>query len=131
MISLYSRLGLHFGIIFQLIDDILDYSGDSSQIGKNMGDDLRDGKVTLPLIYAMKDSSEKQCNIIKDAIKVGDISKLPDIIEIIEQTKSISKVQIKTEEQFENIKKILNELPNSDFNKIILDLAKYSAYRQN
>ncbi len=131
VIGCYSRLGLHFGIIFQLIDDILDYSGDPSQIGKNMGDDLRDGKVTLPLIYAMKDSTEKQCKLIKDAIKVGDISKLPDIIEIIEETKSISKVQIKSEEQFENIKKILDELPNSDFNKIILDLAKYSVYRQS
>ena len=79
----------------------------------------------------MKDSTEKQCKLIKDAIKVGDISKLPDIIEIIEETKSISKVQIKSEEQFENIKKILDELPNSDFNKIILDLAKYSVYRQS
>ena len=106
MISSYSRLGLHFGIIFQLVDDILDYSGDSSQIGKNMGDDLNEGKVTLPLIYAMKDSTEQQCKLIKEAIKVGDISKLPDIIEIIEETKSMSKVQIKSEEHLKNIKMI-------------------------
>ena len=53
-IDSYSKLGLHFGVIFQLIDDILDYSGDASQIGKNIGDDLSEGKVTLPLIYAMK-----------------------------------------------------------------------------
>jgi|TARA_B100000795_G_scaffold232667_1_gene191041 octaprenyl-diphosphate synthase len=131
MISSYSRLGLHFGIIFQLVDDILDYSGDSSQIGKNMGDDLNDGKVTLPLIYAMKDSTEQQCKLIKEAIKVGDISKLPDIIEIIEETKAMSKVQIKSEEQFENIKKILDELPKNHFNNIILDLARYSVFRKN
>jgi octaprenyl-diphosphate synthase len=131
MISAYSKLGLHFGIIFQLIDDILDYSGNSNQIGKNIGDDLNDGKVTLPLIYAMKDSTKQQCKIIKEAIKIGDISRLPDIIEIVEETKSISKVQIKSEEQFENIKKILDKMPNNDFNKIILDLAKYSVYRQN
>ena len=131
IVDFYSRLGLHFGIIFQLVDDILDYSGDSSQIGKNLGDDLNEGKVTLPLIYAMKDSTEQQCKIIKDAIKVGDISKLPDIIEIIKETKSISKVQMKSEDQYKNIKLILNKIPNNDFKEIILNLAEYSVYRQN
>jgi len=131
IITAYSKLGLHFGIIFQLIDDILDYSGEATQIGKNVGDDLNEGKVTLPLIYAMKDSSEKQRKIIKDAIKIGDISKLPDVIGIIEDTKSISKVQNKSEEQLREIKKILNEIPESDFKKIILDLAEYCVYRKN
>ena len=131
MINSYSLLGLHFGIIFQLIDDILDYSGDARHIGKNIGDDLSEGRVTLPLIYAMKNSNVNQCKIIKDAIKVGDISKLPDIIEIIEQTKSISKVQIKSEEQLHNIKLILNKMPHSDFKRIILELAEYCVYRNN
>tara|TARA_B100000795_G_scaffold43370_1_gene28428 strand:- start:2105 stop:3073 length:969 start_codon:yes stop_codon:yes gene_type:complete len=131
LVNFYSRIGLHFGIIFQLVDDILDYSGDSSQIGKNLGDDLNEGKVTLPLIYAMKDSTEQQCKIIKDAIKVGDISKLPDIIEIIEETNSISKVQMKSEYQFKNIQLILDKIPNNDFKETILNLAEYSVYRQN
>ena len=131
IIDSYSKLGLHFGIIFQLVDDILDYSGDSSQIGKNLGNDLNEGKVTLPLIYAMNGSNEQQCKIIKDAIKVGDISRLPDIIEIIEETKSISKVQIKSEDHFKNIKLILDRIPNNDFKETILNLAEYSVYRQN
>ena len=131
LVNFYSRIGLLFGIIFQLVDDILDYSGDSSQIGKNLGDDLNEGKVTLPLIYAMKDSTERQCKIIKDAIKVGDISKLPDIIEIIEETNSISKVQMKSEYQFKNIQLILDKIPNNDFKETILNLAEYSVYRQN
>ena len=130
-IDCYSRLGLHFGIIFQLIDDILDYSGNASQIGKNIGDDLSEGKMTLPLIYAIKNSTEQQRNLIKDAIKVGDISKLPDVIEIIEETKSISKVRIESEKQLENIKLILNKIPNNDFKKITRDLAEYSVYRKN
>ena len=129
--DLYSRLGHHFGIIFQLTDDILDYSGNATQIGKNIGDDLSEGKITLPLIYAMKDSSKQQRNLIKDAIKVGDISKLPDIIDIITETKSISKVQIESEKQLGNIKLILNKIPNNNFNKMILDLAEYSVYRKN
>ena len=131
IIDSYSRLGHHFGIIFQLVDDILDYSGDSRQIGKILGNDLNEGKVTLPLIYAMKDSTDHQRKIIKEAIKVGDISKLPDIIEIIEETKSISKVQVKSEDHFKNIKIILDKIPNNDFKKTILDLAEYSVYRQN
>jgi octaprenyl-diphosphate synthase len=130
-IDCYSRVGLHFGIIFQLIDDILDYSGNASQIGKNIGDDLSEGKMTLPLIYAIKNSTEQQRNLIKDAIKVGDISRLPDVIEIIEGTKSISKVRIESEKQLENIKLILNKIPNNDFKKIITDLAEYSVYRKN
>ena len=130
-IDCYSRLGLHFGIIFQLIDDILDYSGNASQIGKNIGDDLSEGKMTLPLIYAIKNSTEQQRNLIKDAIKVGDISRLPDVIEIIEGTKSISKVRIESEKHLENIKLILNKIPNNDFKKIIKDLAEYSVYRKN
>jgi octaprenyl-diphosphate synthase len=129
--DLYSRLGHHFGIIFQLTDDILDYSGNATQIGKNIGDDLSEGKITLPLIYAMKGSSKQQRNLIKDAIKVGDISKLPDIINIITETKSISKVQIESEKQLESIKLILNKIPNNNFNKMILDLAEYSVYRKN
>lgn len=130
-ISSYSRLGFHFGVIFQLIDDILDYSGNSSQIGKNIGDDLSEGKVTLPLIYAMKDSTKQQCKHIKDAIKVGDISKLPDIIQIIEETKSISKVQNKSQEQLKHIQLTLNKLPNNNFSKAMLNLAEYSVNRQN
>ena len=130
-IDCYSRLGLHFGIIFQLIDDILDYSGNASQIGKNIGDDLSEGKMTLPLIYAIKNSTEQQRNLIKDAIKVGDISRLPDVIEIIEETKSISKVRIESEKHLENIKLILNKIPNNDFKKITRDLAEYSVYRKN
>ncbi len=130
-INAYSRLGLHFGIIFQLIDDILDYSGDASQIGKNLGDDLNEGKVTLPLIYAIKNSNKIQCKLIKDAIKIGDIRKLPDVIEIIEITKSISKVQIKSEEQLKKIELILDEIPGNDFKKTILELANYCVYRKN
>jgi octaprenyl-diphosphate synthase len=130
-IESYSRLGLHFGIIFQLIDDILDYSGDASQIGKNIGDDLSEGKVTLPLIYAMENSNDIQCKLIKDAIKVGDISKLPDIIDIIEKTQSISKVQIKSEEHLNNIKIILDKKTNNDYKKMLLELAEYCVYRKN
>ena len=124
-------MGFHFGIIFQLIDDILDYSGNASQIGKNLGDDLSEGKITLPLIYAMKDSTKSQRKLINEAIKVGDISKLPDIISIIEDTKSISKVQIKSEEQLNKIKMVLDKLPDNDYKKTIKELAEYCVARKN
>ena len=131
MINLYARLGFHFGIIFQLIDDILDYSGNTSQIGKNLGDDLSEGKITLPLIYAMKGSTKNQRKLLNEAIKVGDISKLPDIIDIIEDTKSITKVQIKSEEQLSKINLVLDKLPNNNYKKTIKDLAEYCVSRKN
>ena len=129
--KLFEACGSLAGISNNNSSDILDYSGNASQIGKNIGDDLSEGKITLPLIYAMKDSTKLQRNLIKDAIKVGDISRLPDVIEIIEGTKSISKVRIESEKQLENIKLILNKIPNNDFKKIITDLAEYSVYRKN
>ena len=63
-VELYSTIGKHFGIIFQLADDILDYSGNSNEIGKNIGDDLREGKVTLPLILTIKMSNSKDKEIL-------------------------------------------------------------------
>jgi len=79
----------------------------------------------------MKGSTKNQRKLINEAIKVGDISKLPDIISIIEDTKSISKVQIKSEEQLNKIKIVLDKLPDNDYKKIIKELAEYCVARKN
>ncbi|MDK7178270.1 polyprenyl synthetase family protein, partial [Micrococcus luteus] len=64
--------GRHMGTAFQLIDDVLDYSGDSDALGKNVGDDLREGKPTLPLIRVMEVGDAAQVKLIRDAIETGD-----------------------------------------------------------
>src|SRR5690606_8913475 len=70
------QYGYHLGMAFQLVDDALDYEGDASALGKNVGDDLAEGKPTLPLIYAMQKGSSSQNKLIKEAIKNRDAEKL-------------------------------------------------------
>ena len=84
-----SLIGKIFGEIYQLIDDVLDYSGDAARIGKNLGDDLKDGKMTLPLIFAAEKANIYDREIIKNAINHGDLSQLTRIISIINKTNSI------------------------------------------
>ncbi len=78
--------GMHLGISFQLIDDMLDYEGDTASLGKNIGDDLAEGKVTLPLIAAMRTSPEDQRQFIADAITTGGVSHLDEMLTIIRST---------------------------------------------
>ena len=88
-----SLIGEIFGQIYQLIDDVLDYSGDAARIGKNLGDDLKDGKMTLPLIFAAEKANINDREIIKNAINHGDLSQLTRIISIIDKTNSINSVK--------------------------------------
>lgn len=88
-----SLIGGIFGQIYQLIDDVLDYSGDAARIGKNLGDDLKDGKMTLPLIFAAEKANINDREIIKNAINHGDLSQLTRIISIIDKTNSIDSVK--------------------------------------
>ena len=78
--------GKHLGTAFQLIDDILDYSSDASEMGKNLGDDLAEGKPTLPLILAMKRGSAKQSAVIRKAIEQGGREHIDAVLDIISQT---------------------------------------------
>ena len=78
--------GLQLGLAFQLVDDILDYSGDSEEMGKNTGDDLAEGKPTLPLIYAMREGSKEQRTLIRNAIRKGEREKIAEVIEIVQET---------------------------------------------
>ena len=77
------QYGLHLGIAFQLVDDLLDYTGDPSKTGKNIGDDLSEGKPTLPLIYTIKHGSAEQAALIRQAITDKDADKLPQVIDAV------------------------------------------------
>ena len=78
--------GLHLGIAFQLVDDQLDYLGEAETLGKNVGDDLAEGKVTLPLIAAMRNGDDQQKRFIENAIREGGVENLPEIIRLVQQT---------------------------------------------
>ncbi|MGB1923319.1 MAG: polyprenyl synthetase family protein, partial [Alcanivorax sp.] len=83
-VEAFAAYGRHLGIAFQLIDDVLDYQGEASELGKNVGDDLAEGKPTLPLIYTIANGSPEQAKLIKDAIRNGGLDHLQHIIETVQ-----------------------------------------------
>jgi len=93
-----AQYGVHLGTAFQLVDDILDYTADSDVMGKNVGDDLAEGKPTLPLIYALSssldDNNEEDAALIRKAIEEGGLDYIDDIMHIIKKTKAIEYINI-------------------------------------
>lgn len=93
-ISAMANYGAHLGIAFQLIDDALDYSGICSQLGKNLGDDLAEGKPTLPLMYALKQANSEQAQLIREAITQGNQQHLTAILAILHSTSAIDRKSV-------------------------------------
>ena len=82
--------GQALGTAFQVIDDVLDYDGDVQVMGKNLGDDLREGKATLPLIIAMQRGTSHECNVIREAIETGGTASMTQIIAIVQKTGALT-----------------------------------------
>ena len=80
---------MHLGIAFQLADDLLDYAGDPDETGKNVGDDLAEGKITLPLLHAMKVGDENDRRLVADALRNKDASAFADIMAVVKRTGGI------------------------------------------
>jgi octaprenyl-diphosphate synthase len=123
------RYAMHLGSAFQLVDDLLDYSESSDVIGKNIGDDLAEGKPTLPLIYAMKHGDEKQTAIIRHAIEHGEREKIDEIVQIIEQTGAIRYTSQAAQKEAELAKQALSVLDESVYKEALLSMADFSVER--
>ncbi|MEQ1721463.1 MAG: octaprenyl diphosphate synthase [Nitrosomonas sp.] len=121
--------GMHLGTAFQLIDDILDYSGNNSDIGKNLGDDLAEGKPTLPLIYAMKTGTQHQADIIRKAIEDGGQDGFQPILDIIQQTDALNYAKNCAESETKAAIAAIQFLPESENKKCLLDLANFAITR--
>ncbi|KTD60885.1 polyprenyl synthetase family protein [Legionella shakespearei] len=126
--SLYSY-GLHLGNAFQLIDDALDYCSDSATLGKNIGDDLADGKATLPLIHALQHGTLTQQEQIKESLMKGTLSYLPDILIAIEQTKAIPFTKRIAAQEVDAALSALTVLPESEYKTALIDLANFAIER--
>lgn len=110
-----ASFGTELGKAFQLIDDALDYSGDTKALGKNVGDDLAEGKATLPLIYAMKQGTPAQKALIQDAIRHGGLDKMDDILQTIHDTNALEYTVSKANLAAQQARDCLQQLPESKF----------------
>jgi octaprenyl-diphosphate synthase len=124
-----SAFGLNLGIAFQIADDLLDYGPPSLRLGKNPGDDLAEGKCTLPLIHALKNGNYEEQRILHSAIKDGDQEKFHAIQEIIESTGSVEYTARCAQEYAVTAKSHLKKLPESIYLASLRDLADFSASR--
>ncbi len=124
-----AQYGQHLGIAFQLIDDVLDYKSSPEDLGKNLGDDLAEGKPTLPLIYAIQNGSEEEANVIVEAIQNGNRDAFNDVYAIVQKTQAIAYTEQRADEEAEKAINALNVLPASEYKEALILLAKFSVQR--
>ena len=115
--------GQALGTAFQVIDDVLDYDGDPAVMGKNLGDDLREGKATLPLIIAMQRGTDAQRNMIKLAIETGELSQLSIILEVVRDTGALAASRQAAATEAARAIKALDQLKPSQYRDALLQLA--------
>ena len=125
------QYGLHLGNAFQIIDDTLDYGSDAKTIGKNTGDDLADGKVTLPLIYALQHANESQKNIITESLTHGIRENFSIIQDILEETHALVYSHDMALKEAKAAQDALSGLPSSIYKDALLELATYSVSRKH
>jgi len=125
------KYGLHLGTAFQLVDDALDYGRGNPDLGKNVGDDLAEGKPTLPLIHALRTGSAAQRELLRGVIERGDHTQIETVVDTIESTGSIAYTARQAEAEAALAKEALVPLPESSYKQALLDLAVFSVERNH
>jgi octaprenyl-diphosphate synthase len=123
--------GRSLGTAFQLVDDLLDYEGKAAELGKNVGDDLREGKTTLPLLLAMERGSEAERAMIRRAIEEGELHKLADILDVVRRTGALQGTRAAAQQEAEAARDVLAALPPSRAKDALLDLCVRSVHRSS
>lgn len=122
--------GRHMGTAFQLIDDVLDYSGDAEALGKNVGDDLREGKPTLPLIHVMNQGTPEQVELIRNAIETGEAN-FKKVAKAIKATDALQYTRSIAEKEAQLAIDALEHFPDSIYKQSLLQLARFAIERDN
>lgn len=130
-IAQMNTYGRHIGTAFQLIDDALDYESSSETLGKNIGDDLAEGKPTLPLLYAMWNGTAEQSSIIRETIISGGLQHLPEIKKAIKSTGSIQYTLNLAQTEASHALIALESIPNNEFKSALEDLVHFAIDRQS
>ena len=125
------QYGQHLGTAFQLIDDALDYSASADELGKNLGDDLAEGKATLPLIYAMRAGTGEQRDVIRKAVLEGGLDQMDEIQEIIRSTGALDYTATKAREAANSAIAIVDCLPDTRYRDALMALAEFAIQRRS
>ncbi len=131
VIEAAGEYGRSLGIAFQLIDDVLDYSGNATDIGKNVGDDLREGKPTLPLIYLMENGTPEQKALVRRCIKNGDEQHFNEILDAITSSGALDYTRREAEKVAKRAATAIAALPNSRFRDSLLQLSAFAVDRNH
>ena len=131
IIKAFADYGMYLGTAFQLIDDVLDYSGDEDETGKHLGDDLAEGKPTLPLIYVMQNGTPEQANIVKNAIENGGREVFAQVLEVIKNSNALEFTRQQAIKEAQLAKNAIMDLQlNEQYKIALLNLADFSVERR-
>ncbi|MCX7628125.1 MAG: octaprenyl diphosphate synthase [Methylophilaceae bacterium] len=124
-----AEYGMRLGTAFQLIDDVLDFCGDADSIGKNLGDDLAEGKPTLPLLYAMHNGTPQQSQLIRNAIERGGLESLQEVIAAVNEAGALDHVRKLAQHESEAACRAISHLPVSNYHMALVELASFAVHR--
>jgi len=127
------NFGMHLGTAFQLIDDALDYDGDTTELGKNIGDDLTEGKPTLPLIHAIEHSSNAQVELIRQSLQAESVSEqmLMDVVQIVRDSGALDYTRKMAQEQAQAAASCLESVPPSEYRDALASMVEFSINRRS
>jgi len=125
-----ARYGRHLGTAFQLIDDVLDYSGDAAQTGKNLGDDLNEGKAPLPLIHVLHSGTTEQRNLVRRAIEHGGREDLPAVLDAIQATGALGFARDRAHVEADQARVAIEAMPHSKYRDSLLELTAFAVERE-
>ena len=123
------HFGDHLGIAFQLVDDLLDYQGDAATLGKNVGDDLAEGKPTLPLIYTMREGSAEQAALVRTAIQKGGIEDLESIRAAVQASGALDYTARLARQHADQAIACLDALPGNAYRDALIELSRFAVAR--
>jgi len=126
-----ANYGQALGTAFQIVDDVLDYTGDAAVMGKNLGDDLREGKTTLPLIAAMQRGTDTQRALIRTAIEKGDVDTIEQVVAIVKSTGALDVARQAASAEASRAVAAAQQLPDNDYKAALLQLAAQLLNRQS
>ena len=126
-----ARYGMHLGTAFQIIDDVLDYSGNESDTGKHLGDDLAEGKPTLPLIYARDRGSPEIAAAIRKAIETGGLEEFDAVLHAVHDSGALEMARAAAQREALLARQALKDLPDSNFKQALEELADFAVTRSH